>query len=142
MAAGRAEDPAAAAPGTGVLITATSVPDPRRLSWLRIRLHGCRSPAEDPAAAAPAVGVLITATSVPDPAEDPAAHHQLTDPAADHPRLAPDPAALVAGRAEDPAAAAPAAGCPGCFYDVLFGMTVKPIFPEKHQLFVKPLFYE
>ena len=40
--------------------------------------------------------VLITATSVPDPAEDPAAHHQLTDPAADHPCLAPDPAALVA----------------------------------------------
>ena len=50
------------------------------------------SPAEDPAAAAPGTGVLITATSVPDPAEDPAAHHQLTDPAADHPRLAPDPA--------------------------------------------------
>ena len=37
-------------------------------------------------------------------AADLAAHHQLTDPAADHPRLAPDPAALVAGRAEDPAA--------------------------------------
>ena len=38
--------------------------------------------AEDPAAAAPGAGVLITATSVPDPAEDPATHHQLTDPAA------------------------------------------------------------
>ncbi len=46
------------------------------------------------AAAAPCAGVLITATSVPDPAEDPATHHQLTDPAADHPCLAPDPAAV------------------------------------------------
>ncbi len=45
-------------------------------------------------------------------AADPAAHHQLTDPAADHPCLTPDPAALVAGRVEDPAAAAPGAGCP------------------------------
>ena len=43
-------------------------------------------------------------------AEDPAAHHQLTDPAADHPCLAPDPAALVA------AAAAPGAGCPDHCY--------------------------
>ena len=95
-------------------------------AWLRSRLHGCRSPAEDPAAhhqltdpatdhprlapdpaalvagmvedpaaVAPAAGVLITAASVPDPVEDPAAHHQLTDPAADLLRLAPDPAALL-----------------------------------------------
>ena len=59
------------------------------------------SPAEDPAAAAPAAGCpdhcYQRSGSVPVVlAPDPAVHHQLTDPAADHPCLVPDPAVLVA----------------------------------------------
>ena len=69
------------------------------------------------------------------------ADHQLTDPGADLPYLAPDPDARVLITAADRVWG----NCTRArrrFNNVLFGMTVKPIFLEKRQLFVKPLFYE